>query len=85
MSRLFQKVTLAGEGAECGPKILWGYSSLLFLMEQCDLALLSQVPCHLDKMRDYDLLPGGLDHQNPVHGTQSKLESSVSLSSLCLL
>lgn len=85
VSRLFQKVTLAGEGAECGSQDALGYNSFLILMEQWDLALLSQAPCHLDKMRDYDSLPGGLGHQNLVHGAQSKLESSVSLSSLCLL
>lgn len=51
VSRLFQKVTLAGEATECGSQDALGYNSLLFLMEQCDLALLSQALCYLDKMR----------------------------------
>lgn len=79
MSRLFQKVMLAGEGAECGSQDV-----LLFLMEQCNLALLSRATWHLDKIRDYSLV-GVLGHQNLVCGAQSKVESVVSLSFRYLL
>lgn len=81
--KILQKVT--GEGAECGSQDALGDSSLLFLMEQCGLALWSQAPCHLEEMRSYYSLPGGLGLQNLVCGAQTKLESVVSLSSLHLL
>lgn len=42
-----------GKGAECRSQGALQHNSLLFLKDQCDLALLSQAPCHLDTMKDY--------------------------------
>lgn len=42
-----------GKGAECRSQDALQHNSLLFLKDQCDLALLSQAPCHLDTMKDY--------------------------------